>query len=57
MILESVIRKACNAAFRVGYLSLLNAKGRVAHMLLTLARARDRYGNPRRDSAAEKDYP
>lgn len=37
MILESVIRKARNAAFQIGYLSLLNAKGRVAHMLLTLA--------------------
>ena len=37
MILESVIRKARNAAFQIGYLSLLNAKGRVAHMLITLA--------------------
>jgi len=37
MILDSVIRKARNAAFQIGYLSLLNAKGRVAHMLLTLA--------------------
>jgi CRP/FNR family cyclic AMP-dependent transcriptional regulator len=37
MILESVIRKARVNAFQVGYLSLLNAKGRVAHVLLTLA--------------------
>jgi CRP/FNR family transcriptional regulator, cyclic AMP receptor protein len=37
MILESVIRKARINAFQVGYLSLLNAKGRVAQVLLTLA--------------------
>jgi len=37
MILESVIRKARVNAFQVGYLSLLNAKERVARVLLTLA--------------------
>lgn len=37
MILESVIRKARINAFQVGYLSLLNARGRVGHVLLALA--------------------
>jgi CRP/FNR family transcriptional regulator len=37
MILDSVIRKARNAALQVGDLSLRNARGRVAHVLIKLS--------------------